>query len=134
MQRTIATELEALAQTLLARAYIARAGLVTDAGEVLWLQRATSDAAPSEAAEAPRATSDEGGASDDEREPLPEDLHAVVLVEAVDDERWLYADVGGVRLLGRLRDAGCEAEAAALVCDALRGLGVAVEEEPARTE
>ena len=137
MQRAIATELEALASALLERKWAARVGLVTEGGEVLALAGEARAGAGAEAWRRaaplqPENAVEEGDDGGDE--PLPEGLTALIVVESVDDQRWIYADVGSVRLLARLTEPAHESEATEWLTQALRHRGISVEHEPAQRE
>lgn len=137
MQRAVAVELEQLAHTLLLRKWAARAGLVTEGGEVLALRGLAHESreALREATEASEPSSravDEG--EDPGDEALPEGLVAHIVVESVDEHRWIYADVGSVRLLVRLSATAHESEATEWLTQALKHRGISVEHEPAQRE
>lgn len=129
MQRAIANELETLGAALLERKWAARVGLVTEGGEVVAIagEKARTRGAPASISEGP----------DDEpeaHEPLPDGLTALVVVASVDEQRWIYADVGSVRLLARLAEPAHEPEATAWLTQALERRGISVEHEPAQRE
>jgi hypothetical protein len=121
MSRALVVRIEALASELVQRRWAARAALVSDDGEVLVL--CTSRSATSE-----RGRGDVG--DDEASVPLDAgDFVAQIAVETVDEQTWIYVDLGTMRLIARLVRAAHGAPASAWLASALRRLGVTVEPE-----
>lgn len=120
MSVPLLAELDALAAQLVQRRWVARAALVNDAGEVSAMHSA-------------RASSERENVHDVTREPLtpvdPVSGVARMVVERLEDQTWIYVDLGTLRLLARLARASHASAATAWLARELGRMGFTVERE-----
>jgi hypothetical protein len=118
---TLLFALESLAAALVERRWAQRAALVSDRGEVLTLRVARPPSGPQVASE-PEAS---GGT-----EPTSGAVIARLVVAGLGEQRWLYADLGTIRLVALLAGSGQPATVTGWLAGQLRRLGVTVERAP----
>jgi hypothetical protein len=117
VSRALLTDLEALALALIHRRWVARAALVSDTGEVLAI------CSGGDRVDTERATDRAGGIA-------PGAVIARIAVETLEEQSWIYVDLGGLRLLAALVRPAQAPTATAWIATELRRLGVTVEREP----
>jgi hypothetical protein len=114
-------EIESLATELVQRRWAARAAVVTDGAGVVSLCIARAPAhGHARNGDDPRAGNAEGSG----------DRVARMVVESLDEQSWIYVDLGTARLVARLTRATTAAAATSWLIGELARLGVTVEREP----
>jgi hypothetical protein len=118
METVTYPELETVAQELVHRRWAVRAALVGEAGVL-----ALCAAGP--------LVDREGGAPSVRNRDAADSGERVahMVVESLDEQCWIYVDLGAVRLVARLARASLAAAATAWLIGELRRLGVTVERE-----
>lgn len=119
MNSALVSDLEELATELVHRRWVTRSALISEAGEVLALCSAPLVHRVREASSGRSAS-----------EVPPGTVVARIAIEVLDEQSWIYVDLGTLRLLAPLLRPAHASTATAWLAAELRRLGVTVEREP----